>query len=444
MVGLCALSSACLAQGGVSRGGRAGQDQGQATVDQFGRPLTGQTGQGLEPFDAALSPLLEKYNIPGCVVAVMDNDKPVMTRGYGWANREAKVPIAPDSLFRIGGLTKPITAAAILLLVQDGKLTLDTPVFDVLKDLAPLEGGTPDPRLGKITIRHLLQHSGGWDAGASFEPFDRLGPIAKTAKQPATPDSDAIIRYMMGQPLQFDPGTKAVYSNFGYLLLGRVIEKISGIGYEDFVNGKLLNPIGTQTFRLGATRAQERDASEVKYYDFKGAPSATSLFDGNLAARPDGSLGLESRGASDGWVCSAPDYLRFLSAVDAVPDVPDVLSDDAIVEMVRRPDYGLKDVTYYGLGWMVRPVRPYDPKYPNSNHKGEVYGNWWAEGGIPGTSSFTARDAFGHAVVVLCNSHPQDEKSWSNDLASAIDTALTQSQWGNQNGQNPEGNAENR
>ena len=80
LVALCALPPLCFAQGGINRGGRIGQavgpDQGQGTTDQFGRPLTGQLAQGLEPFDAQISPLLQKYNIPGCVVAVMDNDKP--------------------------------------------------------------------------------------------------------------------------------------------------------------------------------------------------------------------------------------------------------------------------------------------------------------------------------------------------------------------------------
>ena len=202
------------------------------------------------------------------------------------------------------------------------------------------------------------------------------------------------------------------------------------------MNAKLFTPIGAQTFRLGATRDQERDANEVKYYDFKGAPTATSPFDGLSAPRPDGSIALESRGASEGWVCSAPDYLRFLGAIDAVPDLPDALGPEALVELARRPAYGLTAEMYYGLGWMVRPTRPFDPKKPDK-HEPEVFGNWWHEGALPGSSSFVARDSFGRVVVVLFNSHPQDEKAWSNDLLQAVDTALTQSQWGNANGQNP-------
>ncbi len=432
LAALCAFPVVSFAQEGLTRGGRIGQ-AGQGTADQFGRPLTGQIAPGLEPFDAQIPQLLQKYDIPGCVVAVMDNDKLVMTRGYGWADRDAKVPIDPNSTFRIGALSKPITATAILLLVQDGKLTLETRVFDVLKDLTPFPGETPDPRLSQITIRQLLQHSGGWDAGASFDPFDRLGQIATAAKQPAPPDSDAIIRYMMGQPLQFDPGTKAIYSNFGYLLLGRVIEKISGIGYEDFVDSKLFTPIGAQTFRLGATRKQERDATEAKYYDYKGAPLAASPFDGTLVPRPDGSIGLESRGASDGWVSSAPDYLRFLSVIDATPVIPDVLTLPSLADLARRPAYALADETYYGLGLTIRPTKPFDPKKPNDTDTA-VYGSWWLEGALPGTSSFAARDANGRAWVAFFNSHPQDDKAWSKDMLEALDTAIGGSQWPDPNG----------
>ncbi|RYX86206.1 class A beta-lactamase-related serine hydrolase [bacterium] len=433
LAALCIYSPVCFAQAPV-RGAIGGQPgmmggQGQATVDKSGRPLTGQLAAGLEPFDAKISPLLQKYDIPGCVIAVMDNDSIVMVRGYGWADKEARVPISPDSVFRIADLSQTVTATAILMLAEEGKLKLEAPVLPLLPELTPLDGATPDPRLSKITIRQLLQHSGGWDEAATFNPFDRLGQIATTAKVASPPDINTIIRYMMGQPLQFDPGTKSAYSNFGYLLLGKVVEKVSGLGYEDYLNSKLFDKMGTQSFRLGATRKQERDLNEVKYYDYKGAPSATSLFDAPaMAPRPDGSVGMEVRGGSSGWIANASDYLRFLSVVDAVETVTDVLSYNTLVEVARRPDYGLKDETYWGLGWMVRPTRAYDPKFPNT-HKPEVYGSWWHEGSMPGSSVFAARDSNGRAWVALFNSHPQDSKAWSNDMMEALDMAMADSQF---------------
>lgn len=445
LVALCVLAPVCLAQNRPMRGdtrGMEGQGQGQNTVDQFGRPLSGQIPPELAPFDDLVPQLLQKYDIPGCAIAVMNRDQLVMSRGYGWANREGKVPVAPDSLFRIAGLSKTITSAAILMLAQSGKLKLDAPVFDVLNDMKPLDGATPDPRLAKITIRQLLQGSGGWDAGASFDPFDRLAQIALATKQPAPPDNTALIRYMMGQPLQFDPGTKSVNSNFGYLLLGRVIEKVSGIGYEDFVNAQLFTPIGATSFRLAATRDQERDAGEVKYYDYKGAAKVASLFDANtFASRPDGAIGMESRGASEGWVCSAPDFLRFVSVIDGDDSRPDALTLDTLTEMARRPAYALKATSYAGMGWNVDPSVPFDPKNPN-DHTPELFGNWWQEGALPGTSAFAGRDSYGRAWVALFNSHPQDDKAWKTDMITALNNAINQSQWPQPSDQN--GNNDNR
>ena len=124
-----------------------------------------------------------------------------------------------------------------------------------------------------------------------------------------------------------------------------MIEKVSGVGYEDFVNARLFTPFGATSFRLGATREQERDAAEVRYYDYKGAPSAVSAFDANaFLPVPDGALALETRGSSDGWVCNASDYLRFFAGIQGEKG----LSLDSWTETVRRPSYALASETYYG------------------------------------------------------------------------------------------------
>src|SRR5207253_9317336 len=139
------------------------------------------------------------------------------------------------SQFRIASLSKPITSAAILLLVQRGKLNLDQRVFDLLS-YEPLPGETVDPRLATITMRNLLEHSGGWNRDTTFDPMFMMSvPIAVATGTPAPATTDSIIRYMMGKPLQFNPGSDYSYSNFGYSLLGRVIETITGQPYEKFV-----------------------------------------------------------------------------------------------------------------------------------------------------------------------------------------------------------------
>src|SRR5215467_3675848 len=126
-------------------------------------PMTGPPATGMESFDAIIPALMQKWQIPGGAVGVVKDGRLVLARGYGWADEEASLVVQPDSLFRIASLTKAITAAAILKLVEDGSLDLDAKAFPMLNDLQPPAGATVDGRLSDITVRELLQHSGGWN-----------------------------------------------------------------------------------------------------------------------------------------------------------------------------------------------------------------------------------------------------------------------------------------
>src|SRR5439155_9302611 len=145
--------------------------------------------------------------------------------------------------FRIASLSKPITGAAIDALVGRGKLSLHDKVFELLKLPPPPAGSTPDPRLKRITIENLLQHRGGWDKKAAGDPTYDFAPIEKAMGLDHPPDPSEIAIYMSGQPLQFDPGSQSVYSNFGYMLLGLVIEKLSGMSVHDFVKKSVFVPL---------------------------------------------------------------------------------------------------------------------------------------------------------------------------------------------------------
>src|SRR5215469_13092928 len=123
--------------------------------------ITGQSAPTLSPFDELMVSLMEKYGLPGGQLAVTQNGRLVLAHGYGVADSTTQVQ--PDSLFRIASLSKQFTSVAILQLVQQGKLSLDEPAFAILSDIQPIPGAVEDPRLARITIRNLLQHSGGWD-----------------------------------------------------------------------------------------------------------------------------------------------------------------------------------------------------------------------------------------------------------------------------------------
>src|SRR5678815_344992 len=274
-------------------------------------PITGAAMPGMGSFEQSVSDVMQKYSIPGGAVAVVRDGKLIYARGFGYANVENKTPVQPDALFRIASVSKPITSAAIMTLVEEGKLRLDDRVAPYIAHLAPPPGATVDPRWEQITIRHLLDHTAGWDRdkpNGGFDPMFRPAIAAAAVGAPAPASAETIIRYMKGMPLDFDPGTKFVYSNFGYAILGRVIERLSGMPYEEYVRTRVLQPVGANRTRLGRTRMSEALPGEVKYY-MPGepglglaAPGVPSVFPGGGTAPVTyGGFYLEAMDSHGAW-----------------------------------------------------------------------------------------------------------------------------------------------
>ena len=370
---------------------------------------------GFKPFDDEVTAFMRARSIPGGALAVSRNDKLVLARGYGWADRDAAEPVSPTSLFRIASISKPITAVAVLRLIEQsgGRVTLDTPAIPLLEMAPYLAPGTmPDPRLQRVTIRQLLQHTAGFDAGASFDPMFRPLSIAREMglEPPAGPE--AIVRYMLGRPPDFDPGAKHVYSNFGYCILGRVIEKLSGTTYEDYVQRKVLVPLGIRDMRIGRTLPQYRAPGEVRYYDPRTDENVMTPADGDRVPIPYGGFHLEAMDAHGGWIASAPDLVRFACAFDDPQHCP-ILTPESIAAMFARPEGeagyeadGTPQAAHYGLGWSVRPVDD------RANH--------WHAGRLSGSSSLLVRRHDGLNWAVLFN-QSRDESGLSYD---DIDPAL--------------------
>ncbi|HEX2722882.1 MAG TPA: serine hydrolase domain-containing protein [Gemmatimonadaceae bacterium] len=252
---------------------------------QLDIPVSGVQVPGMESYEKIIPDLMRKYGIPGGAVAVVRDGKLIYARGFGYADVENKTPVQPDALFRIASVSKPITGVAIMKLVEEGRLKLDDRVAPLIAYLTPAPGATVDPRWQQITIRQLLNHTAGWDRdkAGGFDPMFRPAIAAAAVNAPAPASAETIIRYMKGMPLDFNPGDKHVYSNFGYAILGRVIERVSGMPYEEYVRTRVLQPLGANRTRLGKTRMRDALADEVKYY-FPGmgvnAPLEQSVFPG--------------------------------------------------------------------------------------------------------------------------------------------------------------------
>src|SRR6185503_12295802 len=208
-------------------------------------PVSGTAVPGMAWYDKVIPDLMRKYKIPGGAVAVVRDGKLIYARGFGYADVENKTPVEPDALFRIASVSKLITSAAVMTLIEEGKLKLDDRVAPLIADLTPAPGATIDPRWEQITIRQLLDHTGGWDRDkpGGFDPMFVSAIAAAAVGAPAPASAETIIRYMKGKPLDFDPGAKFVYSNFGYCILGRVIERLGGMKYAEFVRTRVLQPV---------------------------------------------------------------------------------------------------------------------------------------------------------------------------------------------------------
>jgi CubicO group peptidase (beta-lactamase class C family) len=227
-------------------------------------PLTGQALPEYAAFDQVVLDFMKRIDCQAATAAVSRNGKLLYSRGYGWSDAKKQKPTAPDALLRIAAITQPVTAAAVRQLIREGKLTLDTKAFELLK-LKPPRGAALDPRLNQITIAELLDSKGGWDSQLAFDPFMRLHEIERHLRLGHRPRPVDVVRYMLAEPLQFDPGTRATYSNFGYCVLGRVIEKASGKPYGTYLKDELLKPLQIADIKPARNAPQERDRREVWY-----------------------------------------------------------------------------------------------------------------------------------------------------------------------------------
>jgi N-acyl-D-amino-acid deacylase len=373
----------------------------------------------LTPFDDMMTSFLEKHSIPGAALAVSKDGKLVYAKGFGYADPDKKAPVRPRSLFRIASISKPFTAVAILQLVEQEKITLDDKVFDILnlEERIP-EGAQLDPRWKDITIQQLLRHTGGWDRDKSFDPMFRQVDFARQfdAIPPASPEQ--IIRAMLGVPLDFDPGERYAYSNFGYCMLGRVIETITNQPYEQALRSSVLAPLGINGMKIGRTRLSDRARHEVRYVT-PPRGRAKSIFPedfGQSVLSPYGAFSLETLDSHGGWIASAVDLVRFASALDADAS-PSILKQSTIETMFTRPEGlagnnpdGTPKDSFYALGWMVRPT-------------GEGRANTWHSGSLDGTSTILVRRHDGLAWAVLFNTRNTPTRV---EPAGAIDPLVHQ------------------
>ena len=325
--------------------------------------------------DNGVASFMRQYGVKGVSVAVTKNGRLVYAKGYGDANSATGTPVDTTSLFRIASLSKFITSAGIMKLIEEGKLSMDKKVFGPGAIFEDEYGTSNFPQyVQDISVRHLLHHElGGWSNSGSIDPAF------------AKPDYNAeeLIDWVMySRRLGDEPGTKYNYSNIGYMILGEIIEKISGKNYEDYIRENILLPSGVLNMQISHDTPSGRQENEVQYYGSSGP------------VRYDTDGKIRRLGSAGGWIASAIDLTRVLTHIDGFDTVPDILDRETIVLMART-----SPISDYASGWRMS----------GSN-------NWWHSGSLTGTSTWILRTPDGYTWTILTNTSSSGITTGLNDL----------------------------
>ncbi len=316
--------------------------------------------------------LQERYDqedVPGFVAAIAQQGQLVLNRAYGYADLERSVPMQPDHVFRIASHSKTFTSTAIMMLADAGKLRIDDPAADYVPWLQEHR----DPRWKRVTLRQLLSHGAGVIRDGLDTSYWYLGrPF---------PETDRFIREMQDSALILDNNTQMKYTNYGYTLLGLVIEAVSGESYNEFVLEHIIRPLGlTHTF--------------PEYRPGLGQPDPDQLVTGYTAREQKRRLPIQhintaSMSPATGFCSTAADLCTYFTA--HMTGSGQLLSDESKKEMqraqwpMRTP--GRPDDTYYGLGFMLKQYG-----------ERRTFGH---SGGFPGCITNSQADPEDQLVVVV-------------------------------------------
>ncbi len=257
---------------------------------------------------------------PGCAVGVIEGDSLAFARGYGMADLEHAVQLSPSSVFRVGSVSKQFTAAAIVLLAQDGSLSLEGPVREYLPEL---------PDFGpRFTVRALLNHTSG------VRDYLTLMTLAGHRDQDWYSDDDVMAMLARQKAPNFDPGSEHLYSNSGYFLLSQLVRRVTGETLAEFARRRIFAPLG-----MRQTRYQDDPTSIVPDRAMGYAPADDEGYRISMTTLPM---------VGDGGIFTS---IRDLVAWDANLDAGATVGGPAFAaEMVRRGVLSSGDTLDYALG----------------------------------------------------------------------------------------------
>lgn len=288
--------------------------------------VTGTPVPALTKFDDAMKQVMVSKGVRAAALTIAKNGTVHLSRGYTWAEPGYAIT-QPNTLFRLASVSKAFTSAAIYTLLQAKKIHAGDKVFPTLgiQPYSPLPGQPADPRYGDITVQHLIDHLGGFDATSSnFDPVFGSRTIGQAMGLTTYPSKKQMASYMMGRvPLVFSPGTtpnltdgsgnkRNPYSNFGYVMLGLVVEHASGKNFTDYVKQTVLTPLGISDVYLAATLMSHRRPNEALAESPYVVPTALDPNSNTLLPVAYGGFVLETMDSGGGLIATVPALAKLI------------------------------------------------------------------------------------------------------------------------------------
>ena len=300
----------------------------------------------LEGLDKKVKAYMKRWEMKGASLAITRNDSLLYAKGFGWADQELGIEMQPSHIMRMASVSKLITAVGIMVLQDRDSLSIKDTVFGptgILND-SLFTAVIKDRNYRKITVEHLLRHQGGFYRDPLFSSRD----VKHQLQLDNPPVKEDFYRLVLGRKLKFMPGTSQDYSNFGYLLLSEIIEKVSGMPYEEFIRTQVLAPAGCYDMHIGGNYYDDKRENEVRYYTHNGDGKFIEDYTDNgvMVERCYGGNNIPLLSGAGAWCASPAEIARLVAAIDGRPEVEDIISYEAFEQMTEYFDKAT-----YSLGW---------------------------------------------------------------------------------------------
>lgn len=336
----------------------------------------------LKGLDRKMNAYLRRWQIKGASLAITRNDSLVYAKGYGWADEEKGELMQPGHILRMASVSKLVTATGIMVLQDRGLLSIKDTVFGpsgILCD-SLFNSVIKDRNHHKITVEHLLRHQGGFYRDPLFSSRD----VKHQMQLDCPPCKEDFYRLVLSRRLRFQPGSWQKYSNFGYLLLSEIIEKVSGKPYEQFIREDVLAPAGCYDMHIAGNYYEDKYPNEVRYYTHEGDGKFIEDYsdNGQMVERCYGGNNVPLLSGAGAWCGSPAEISRLVASIDGSPEVPDIISTKSFEQMIEYFD---KET--FSLGWN-----------DTTPEKG-----WSRTGTLSGTSALVKRFPDGECWILITN-----------------------------------------